>query len=117
MTSGAPPTVASGRELLEALPVAAVVMVLARYAHARYTRSRLYGADESAGVAPTGPPADARIAEAAAVADAIVAADADVAADTGDDVAGTSIAAVTAETPAPASPAAAIADRGTTPTP
>ena len=101
--------------VLLALPVAAVVMVLARYAHARYTRSKLYGADEAVVLAPGGPPSDARIAEAADAADAIVAAD-DVAADT-DDVAGTSIAAVTTEAPTPAPPAAAIADRGTTPTP
>ena len=109
--------------VLLALPVAAVVMVLARYAHARYTSSKLYGADETVAVAPGAPPSDARIAEAAVVAGAIASADAagssaaDVAADIADDVAGTSIAAVTADAPVPASPAAATADRGATPTP
>ena len=33
--------------VLLALPVAAVVMVVLRYAHARYTHSKLYGADDA----------------------------------------------------------------------
>jgi hypothetical protein len=32
--------------VLLALPVAAVLVVVLRYAHARYTASQLYGADE-----------------------------------------------------------------------
>jgi hypothetical protein len=33
--------------VLLALPVAAVLVVVLRYAHARYTASQLYGADEA----------------------------------------------------------------------
>ena len=50
--------------VLIALPVAAVVNVLLRYAHERYTASRLYGADEGAG------PPHAAPAEAADAGDA-----------------------------------------------
>jgi predicted PurR-regulated permease PerM len=53
--------------VLLALPVAAVVMVVLRYVHERYTHSRLYGADESipapviaaAAVVPVGAEGDA----------------------------------------------------------
>jgi len=47
--------------VLLALPVAAIVMVLLRYAHEQYTQSALYGANEVARVAevPEPPPADA----------------------------------------------------------
>jgi hypothetical protein len=53
--------------VLLALPVAAVVMVLARFAYARYTQSQLYGADDepppkleaAAAVVPVGAPPDA----------------------------------------------------------
>jgi predicted PurR-regulated permease PerM len=56
--------------VLLALPVAAVAMVLLRYAHQRYTASRLYGADAAA-LADAAPAAesDAALAAAAATGD------------------------------------------------
>ena len=48
--------------VLLALPVAAVAMVLLRYAHRRYTESGLYGAEAPAAV-PAGIPADAMPAD------------------------------------------------------
>ncbi len=52
--------------VLIALPVAAVVNVLLRYAHERYTASRLYGADEGAGPPPAAPAEAADAGDAAA---------------------------------------------------
>jgi hypothetical protein len=43
--------------VLLALPVAAIVMVLLRYAHAHYTRSSMYGAAAAAAPASGVPPA------------------------------------------------------------
>lgn len=55
--------------LLLALPVAAVVMVVLRYVHQRYTQSRLYGADEGGDAGEGGLPGDpAAAAEAAPAA-------------------------------------------------
>jgi predicted PurR-regulated permease PerM len=61
--------------VLLALPVAAVVMVLLRYAHERYTASQLYGAPQPVATAPDAEPAplpesDAALATAVATGEA-----------------------------------------------
>ena len=61
--------------VLLALPVAAILMVVLRWLHARYTASRLYGAEGGLPVEPAAPPpplaeSDSALATAAAVGDA-----------------------------------------------
>lgn len=61
--------------VLLALPVAAILMVVLRWLHERYTASRLYGANESSSAEVVGAPpplaeSDAAFATAAAVGDA-----------------------------------------------
>lgn len=113
--------------VLLALPVAAVVMVLARYAHGRYTRSELYGADDAPPAAA--PPDAAPLPDSTASPAPLPTPAADTA--TADAPVGTSIAAVNAADAADAAdatPAANTAEpavgtaqgataRGTTPTP
>jgi predicted PurR-regulated permease PerM len=50
--------------VLLALPVAAVVMVLLRYAHERYTASTLYGAGDGAPGTPAAPPTPGGVVQA-----------------------------------------------------